>query len=301
MIYNRHNVLKFFYSISSFDIRGDIEMSQQNCCDISCIIPTFDRWKDLDVLLDCLSCQNMKNILSEVIVIEDGMSDEGLSLCSKYESKLNIILCQSDSLRHSVGLLRNKALLECRGRYILFLDDDTRILDNDFLEKLFYRFESLPSIDCIQISGKSDRSLIKNKYSYLDEFSFATRCVSYRRESIALIGGFIDSLNSYEDIELSIRFILSGGKVYKENLITYYHPPLYFHSWSKAISNGLSFFTLRTRYSFLLWLICYINALRYLLLLLSPITKHRQWGMISAGFLAAPMYYIFKVKNIIYR
>lgn len=301
MSYLRHSILRRVYSLQPFDITGDAEIILQSSLDISCIIPTFDRWRELDTILCCLSAQNFPKERFEVIVVEDGATEDGRACCVAYQSRLNIRLLQNDSAQHCVGALRNEALAISRGEYLLFLDDDTKILQVDFLRVLYSCFSTNPAIDCIQVAGRPDRCLLKNRYSYLDKFSFATRCVAYRRDRLALIGGFIDALKSYEDIEMSIRFILSGGTVQLADGLYYYHPPLYFESQGKTITNGLSFLTLFKRYSFLLWIICYLNAIRFLPLLLLPSLRQRQWGKISAGFVLAPFYRLFKSADRFYR
>lgn len=297
----KHEILRFVYALQPFNIKGDIDIDSQGSLPISCIIPTFDRWSELDTALKCLSMQTFPKDQFEVIVVEDGASGEGKTCCQRYESTLNIRLVQSDYTLHCVGALRNKALIESKGKYILFLDDDTQIHQIDFLQLLYDSFNSKPDIDCLQIGGRSDRCLIAGRYSYLDKFSFATRCIGYRRSNLAIIGGFIDTLNSYEDIEMSIRFVLSGGKFHQEEKLCYYHPPLYFNSFDKVITNGLSFLTLFKRYSPVLWTVCYLNAIRFLPFILSPSMRQRQWGKISAGFIVAPFYRLFKGMDIFYR
>lgn len=297
----RHSVLRFIFALQPFNLKGDVMIDSQGSLPISCIIPTFDRWKELDTILSCLSLQNFPKDRFEVIIVEDGATVTGRSCCKKYEPTLDIHLIQSENINHCIGALRNKALERCRGDFILFLDDDTQIHQTDFLQLLYDNFVSNSDIDCMQISGRADRCLIKGRYCYLDKFSFAARCVGYRRGSIANIGGFVDALKSYEDIEMSIRFILSGGEVLQNANLAYYHPPLYFNSYDKPITNGLAFLTLFRRYSFLLWLVCYLNAIRFLPLLLSPSIKHRQWGNISAGFVIAPIYRFFRRIDIFYR
>lgn len=297
----RHSILRMLFSLQPFDIAGDAIFTCQSSIAVTCIIPTYDRWSDLNVLLSCLEEQIFPKDRFEVLVVEDGSTEDGRLCCDRFRSRMDVRLIQSTVAHHSVGALRNEALKFSRGRYLLFLDDDTRILQADFLQLLYDRFESLPAIDCIQIAGEADRCLTQGKYGYLDKFSFATRCVAYRRNRIALIGGFIDSLKSYEDIEMSIRFILSGGTVYQTDEMRYYHPPLFIQSQNKTMTNGLSFLTLFQRYSFIIWLICYLNACRFLPLLLSPSLKQRQWGKISAGFVFAPIYRIFKGPDIFYR
>jgi glycosyltransferase involved in cell wall biosynthesis len=297
----RYKILRKLFSLQPFDIIGDANIIRQSSLAISCIIPTLNRLRDLDTILCCLCMQHFDKDSFEVIVVEDGSTEAGRVCCERYQSRMNIRLIQSTASIHSVGALRNEALKLSSGTYLLFLDDDTRILQADFLQLLYDRFGSFPAVDCVQIAGNADRCLKEFKYSYLDKFSFATRCVAYRRDRLVLIGGFIDSLKSYEDIEMSIRFILSGALVCQAEELQYYHPPLFFESLRKTITNGLSFLTLFPRYSFVLWMMCYLNACRFLPLLISPSLKQRQWGKISAGFIIAPLYKLFRCTDIFYR
>jgi glycosyltransferase involved in cell wall biosynthesis len=295
----RTKILRFAYSISPFDICGDATIPEQSDLIFSCIIPTYNRPENLDNILHCLSIQDIPFNKYEVVIVEDGKSEDVIRLNKKYNNLLNINLIHSEKSRHSVGKLRNIALNVSRGKYLLFLDDDTQIWQSFFLSKLKNDFELLPDVNCIQVAGKPDRCFLEHKYFFLDEFSFATRCVAYRRESIRQVGGFVDSLKSYEDIELSIRFSILRGRVYREQELYYLHPPLLFCSWQKPLANGLSFLTLYSRYSCLVWMLCFLNAIRFLPLLLSFSIQRRQWGKISAGFLLAP--FIKQKAHILYR
>jgi hypothetical protein len=67
-------------------------------------------------------------------------------------------------------------------------------------------------------------------------------------------------------------------------------------SWAKPINNGISFLKILRRYSVPVWILCYMNALRFLPLMLLPSVRHRQWSKISCGFLVAPMLSIFSRK-----
>lgn len=297
----RHIILKQLYNIRPFSLSGDARITQSSSLSISCIIPTYDRWQELDTILYCLSMQDFPKERYEVIVIEDGATEEGRACCSRYEARMQIRLLQAEGARHHVGSLRNRALERSLGEYLLFLDDDTIIHQTNFFTELLAQFTMHPEDGCVQITGNPDRCLIPERYSYLDRYSFATRCVAYRRKALAEIGGFIDSLKSYEDIELAIRYTLVGGSAHQAHQLSYYHPPLYFVTLDKAITNGLSFLTLRQRYSSLVWLVCYLNACRFVPLLFSPRAEHRQWGIISAGFILAPISNLFARTDIFYR
>ena len=78
--------------------------------------------------------QTFKNI--EIILIDDGSTDNTeskiLELCSKYK---NIIYIKH-SENKGIGGVRNSGLEIAKGEYIVFLDGDDYLAQNDVLEKL---------------------------------------------------------------------------------------------------------------------------------------------------------------------
>lgn len=296
----RHYLLRRAYRFFPFDLKGDAEMTADAGCSISCLIPTFDRLRELSTILDCLQSQDMNRADFEVIVVDDGSNPLVANLCRKYESAITVIYL-SISQRHSVGSLRNAALAVSRGEILLFLDDDTQLWNTSFLSIVAERFASMPAVGCLQFMAEADRCLLNHRYAHLDGHSFAMRCVAYRREHIFRLGGLMNVLTSYEDIELSLRFVISGGKCCRDAMLSYFHPPLYFPSWQKPLANGHSFLKLRHRYSYVIWFLCFMNAIRFLPFMLSPSIRQRQWGKISAGFLLALFVRQWGNRAIIYR
>lgn len=290
-------LLKGLYNIFPFPLQGDVECFREEVLSISCIIPTFQRDKDLAVILGCLSAQNMQTQEYEVIVVEDGADEDTGLLIGPFKENLNIIHLTNPVPKRNVASLRNQGLRHARGSYVLFLDDDTILPQEDFLTRLTAHFASNPQAGVIQIPGEASYGLRALKYDYLDKYSFATRCVAYRRQALESVCGFLEELTSYEDIELSIRFVISGGQSVFASDLGYRHPPLFFDGWRKPICNGESFLRLFNRYSKPLWCLCYLNAMRFLPFLLVPNVKCRQWGKISAGFLIAPIRLMIKIMT----
>ena len=282
-------MLQCVFQMFPFNIKGDAHIGSDHDKLISCIIPTSNRAYEVDRILFCLAMQDMDTSLFEVIVIEDGMSDEIEKIVRRHSAFIDIKLKSNIRPLQSVGALRNQGLELSAGRYILFLDDDTFIGQGHFLSTLRDRFQTVPDIDCITVHGKADRCFLRRRYMYLNKYSFGAACIAYKRDFLIKLGGFFNVMTSYEDIELSVRFTIADGRAYRESELFYYHPPFYFSSWKKPISNGLSFLRTYKRYSFPVWLLCYINALRFLPFLFFPSSKLRQWGKISGGFLVAPL------------
>ncbi|MCF6177765.1 MAG: glycosyltransferase family 2 protein [Geopsychrobacter sp.] len=299
-------LLKKLYQRYPFSIEGDAVVSPVAEIAISCILPTYQRDEDLEILLHCLVEQDLPHKGFEVIVVEDGQTDNTRLLIQKFMPQLNLIHLTNPVPLNNVAQLRNQGLVRSRGELILWLDDDTIINQVDFLARLVTLFVADIDVGAVQVQGRASYGLWKLKYDYLDRYSFATRCVAYRKSVLARICGFSEELASYEDIELSIRFTIMGGRVLRSDDLYYLHPPLHFEGWSKPLSNGLSFLRLFRRYSKPVWFVCYLNALRFLPYLLWPDLKHRQWGKISVGFLWAPFYcgvqkIVGTKKKVIYR
>ena len=93
---------------------------------------------------------------------------------------------------------------------------------------------------------------------------------------------------SYEDIELGIRSVILSADVLRTVSLRYWHPPLYFVDMRKPFSIGQSLWRLRMKYSFPVWLVTYLHALRFLIFGFVPVPKAQQWFKISLGVLAGP-------------
>ena len=105
---------------------------------ISVIIPIFNGEKHLNKCLDSICKQTLSNI--EIICINDGSTDNTLSILEKYSSNDQRIKIISTENRGQ-GSARNLALNHAKGEYIAFVDADDWI-DNDALNLLYNNAKS---------------------------------------------------------------------------------------------------------------------------------------------------------------
>lgn len=101
---------------------------------LSIIIPCFNSEKYISSTLDMLIEQNLDDC--EVIVINDGSTDDTFNICCRYAAKYNKIRV-IDKINEGVSVARNIGIEESSGKYIYFLDSD------DYLEPNtldFYRY-----------------------------------------------------------------------------------------------------------------------------------------------------------------
>lgn len=94
---------------------------------VSVLVPAYNAEKTIKRCIDSIICQTYYNI--ELIVVDDGSSDETLSILSDYSKRDNRIVIKSQS-NQGVASARNACLKEANGDYILYVDADDWIESN---------------------------------------------------------------------------------------------------------------------------------------------------------------------------
>ena len=96
---------------------------------VSVIMPTFNKADYLDLTLASFAAQSLREF--EVVVVDDGSSDDTAACVRRYEKDIKLrYIYQPNGGR---GSARNRALREARGDLLVFCDDD-RLVPRDFLK-----------------------------------------------------------------------------------------------------------------------------------------------------------------------
>lgn len=101
---------------------------------VSIIIPAYNVENYIEKCLDSIESQTYKNI--EIIIIDDGSSDNTLKLVQHKASVSNlvyIILSQSNS---GQSVARNVGIRNASGQYIIFVDSDDWLPSNNVIERM---------------------------------------------------------------------------------------------------------------------------------------------------------------------
>lgn len=101
---------------------------------VSIIVPVYNVENYLDKCLNSLVNQTFKDI--EILVINDGSTDNSQSIIDKYQSLYPDLLNSFKKENGGQGSARNLGLEYATGDYISFVDSDDW-LDLDFIEKLY--------------------------------------------------------------------------------------------------------------------------------------------------------------------
>jgi len=265
------------------------------------VINFYGRINLLEGILYSLQGQCFPRDRFEIVLVEDQGGTEAGRLAAEHFSKvLPIRYLPLDSNYGRMGYSRNFGLANSRGEIILFLDDDTVLLQDTFLSILAAWFESNPEVDAIVPHGSASYALIDDRYDYHDPYFMTSRCTAYRRSVLRDLGGFISEFIGQEDVEFVIRFTIAGKKSLNTPELNYFHPPLLVPNFRKPMAVGFSFSLLKSRYSAVLWLLVVLNCSRHALLYMLPVRRFREMGRFGLGFLAGVVTALFKKEGFKY-
>ena len=94
---------------------------------VSIIVPVYNAEQSLPRCLDSICAQTYQNL--EIILVDDGSTDDSLTVCRKFayrDARIHV-LSQPNS---GVSAARNNAIETATGKYIQFVDSDDWIDEN---------------------------------------------------------------------------------------------------------------------------------------------------------------------------
>lgn len=191
--------------------------------DFSIIIPVYNAEKTLKKCLDSICKQSFSNY--EVILIDDGSTDQSFSICKNYELRN-----QKFSVHHQQNsgpsIARNVGLELATGKWICFVDSDDSI-EASYLQDIQDVAQSFDANAIFIGHNKVDEKGIKEPFlpgevfgtnaetvlalSEQDMFGY-TWIKVFRRDSIKEIR-FDHSLNLFEDEVFTCQVIPSCGRI----------------------------------------------------------------------------------------
>jgi len=282
----RQTILTWIYKAFPFDLKGDCQCfaSRSEPIKVSCVINFYGRLDLLSGILHSLAQQDYPRESFEVVLVEDqGGTDAGRKMCEAFSEQLQVVYRPLDKNFGKMGYSRNFGLAQTVGEIVLFLDDDTVLLQSGFLNCLASEFANRPQADAIIPHGFASFALVEDRYDFHDPYFMTSRCMAYRRNVLEELGGFMSHFVGQEDVEFVIRFTMAGKKAEQCSSLEYYHPPLLVPNANKSMAVGASFYQLKGRYPFLVWLLVIVNCSRHASLLLFPARHHKEMGRFGLG------------------
>lgn len=200
---------------------------------VSIIIPTLDSSGSLQHCLSSLK-KNITEYQYEIIIVDGGSTDKTISIAKEYTTK---IIIKNGCLR---GEARNIGISSAKGSIICFTDSDC-IVPNNWIDGLVNNLLNLHEYDhkvigvgsgnCPAIEGMSIIELGITRTIRSPLVSFKARNVSndtysyevlhnppissaYFKWTLEKVGGFDETINDGEDLELDAKIKDLGYKLY---------------------------------------------------------------------------------------
>ena len=140
--------------------RPDQTRLDHSCALISVIIPVYNVEAYLARCLDSILAQTYTNL--EILIIDDGSTDNSGTLCDEYaqkDSRIRVIHQENQGLAE----VRNIGLREAKGEYIQFVDSDDWI-DPETIETC-YRLSKEYGADIVKFGGVREFSDGRQKHN----------------------------------------------------------------------------------------------------------------------------------------
>jgi len=181
--------------------------------DVSVVIPCFDQG---EYLVEAVaSVERSAPERSELVIVDDGSRQpRTLEVLEALKKAGYQVISQSNA---GLAEARNRGLREARGRFILPLDADNRLLPG-FLESAVAVLDAEPEVgvvygDLRELGGRSNR--VTPPEFDLDALlwaNFIDACAVYRREIWETAGGYDPGVPAWEDWELWISAAERGWR-----------------------------------------------------------------------------------------
>ncbi|MCD6241732.1 glycosyltransferase [Candidatus Bathyarchaeota archaeon] len=202
---------------------------------LSVVIPALNSASTISYTLKSIFSNNFPKELFEVIVVDNGSSDETVEIARKYPVK--IFYCP----KRGIGPPRNLGIRKAKGEIICLTDSDC-IVEKNWLAKIYTFFKENPEADGVggpvfpyphyqtkiqKLTGElfvEDQGYPKK----LKEVEFgSTKGIifgsnsAYKKETLITAGGYSEPEGS--NLELAWRLVLKGRKLFFSPHIKVYH------------------------------------------------------------------------------
>lgn len=201
---------------------------------ISIIIPIYNTQEYLSRCLESVINQAYKNL--EIILINDGSTDNSLSICEKYKSKDNriVLLNQQNS---GQALARNSALDMAKGDYIAFIDSDDWV-SLDYIQALYNHVFSYSADIAISATVGCNKQIkaakiILNNISIFDNNNSIMKAFLSKQLSSMACGSLISrklidnyrfrNFIAYEDLDFFYKIYSQAQIIVKDNNVRYFY------------------------------------------------------------------------------
>lgn len=199
---------------------------------VSIIVPVYNVEKYIEKCLNSLVNQTLKDI--EIIIVNDGSTDNSKSIIDKYFSKYNNLIKIVEEKNQGLSGARNNGLKVATSNYVMFVDSDDYVESNMVAEMYNEILNQkadvvICGINVVDQNEKLISQTFPNKYEKYDFitqmiFGNLSACNKIIKRNILNDNSLLFRNNVwYEDIDFSFKLFLKAKKmcILPKNLYNY--------------------------------------------------------------------------------
>ena len=186
---------------------------------VSIVIPTYNRMKDVDECLDSVIVQTI--LPKEVIIVDDSEDNEIENFIEqrKYEFKEKDIVLRyiRNKRERSLTIARNIGIENATGNIILFLDSDV-IIDEDYIKEILKIYKENPDAFGVQglIQRKKEKRVI---LTFIDIFNKLFYIYLDEKNKCRLLPSLGVSFPSFVDEVINCEWLSGANQAYKKEIL----------------------------------------------------------------------------------
>lgn len=170
---------------------------------LSIVVPTYNHEKYIARCIRSLINQNYQRSFYEIIVIDDGSTDNTIKILENFKDQITLI-----KNKKNLGLAAtlNKAIKKCRSPYLVRVDSDDYVNEN-FIFFLRYFLEFNNELDAVAC----DYFLVDEKENIIERCNSNEKPIAcgiiFRLDQLVKIGLYDKRFRLFEDRDLRKRFL----------------------------------------------------------------------------------------------
>jgi len=187
---------------------------------ISVIVAAYNCEEYIEKALKSIFAQTLSGKDYEVIVVNDGSTDNTLSILDKYKDRIRVV----DQPNKGLAAAYNRGIREANGDCIIRLDPDD-YFDRELLSLTLDTLETMPEYHCVY-TDRYEIDVLNNTKAEVrvgegNVFDMIGCGVLFRREVFNKVGLHRDLL--FEEYDFMLRFFDNGLKGYYLPKLLYYY------------------------------------------------------------------------------
>jgi glycosyltransferase involved in cell wall biosynthesis len=185
---------------------------------LTIIIPVRNREQYVERTLDSIAASTCPFV--ELLIVDNGSVDRSVEICQQWaRAHQDLPVRILTETRPGAAVARNCGLRAARSEFVYFFDSDD-IFSDDFVATILPALSPSSDVLCIPVRQEVNDVCVTRPYRpcadvhvHLLNSMLSTLSMVFRRDFLLQIGGWNETLTTWDDWELGVRVLLAHPRV----------------------------------------------------------------------------------------